>query len=64
MTVDQPPQTLDQFACAAAVVRSGVGSLTWQLDTFAYAESFDEGPDAIRGYAVGNWSTVERTVRA
>ena len=29
-------------AVLAEALRSGVGSLTWQLDTFAYAESFDE----------------------
>ncbi|MCY3923477.1 MAG: Swt1 family HEPN domain-containing protein [Chloroflexi bacterium] len=35
-------QRLDGPAVLADALRSGVGSLTWQLDTFAYAESFDE----------------------
>ena len=35
-------QRLDGPAVLADALRSGVGSLTWQLDTFAYAESFDD----------------------
>lgn len=34
-------------------VRSGVASLTWQSDTFAYAESHDEGSGRFRGLVTG-----------
>ena len=34
-------------------IRDGVALLTWQSDTFAYAESYDEGAGATAGCAVG-----------
>ncbi len=34
-------------------IRDGVGLLTWQTDTFAYAESFDEGAGRYRGLRGG-----------
>ena len=37
----------------AEALRSGVGSLTWQLDTFAYAESFDDGAGRYPGLRGG-----------
>ncbi len=40
-------------AVLAEALRSGVGSLTWQLDTFAYAESFDEGSGRYPGLRSG-----------
>jgi len=40
-------------AVLAEALRSGVGSLTWQLDTFAYAESFDETAGRYPGLCGG-----------
>ena len=34
-------------------IRDGVSLLTWEHDTFAYAESFDEGAGRYRGLRVG-----------
>ena len=34
-------------------IRDGVSILTWEHDTFAYAESFDEGAGRYRGLRVG-----------
>jgi predicted AAA+ superfamily ATPase len=34
-------------------MRDGVALLTWQADTFAYAESFDEGASRYRGLRAG-----------
>ena len=34
-------------------LRSGVAMLTWELETFAYAESFDEQQDRYAGLATG-----------
>ena len=49
----------------AEALRSGVGSLTWQLDTFAYAESFDEHSGRYpRPAHRADWSTSERATRA
>ena len=46
-------QRLDGPAVLADALRSGVGSLTWQLDTFACAESFDETADRYLGIQAG-----------
>ena len=46
-------QRLDGPAVLADALRSGVGSLTWQLDTFAYAESFDEASGRYLGLQAG-----------
>ncbi len=46
-------QRLDGPAVLADALRSGVGSLTWQLDTFAYAESFDEATGRYLGLQAG-----------
>lgn len=40
-------------------VRDGVASLTWQSDTFAYAESYDEGGGRYRGLRAGQMATVD-----
>jgi len=37
----------------AEALRSGVAYLTWQMDTFAYAESYDEGAGRYRGLRGG-----------
>ena len=37
----------------ARAVRDGVGLLTWQNDSFAYAEGFDEGAGRYRGLRAG-----------
>jgi len=39
-------------------IRDGVALLTWQTDTFAYAESFDEGAGRYRGLRGGQLVTV------
>ncbi|MYD54516.1 MAG: ATP-binding protein, partial [Chloroflexi bacterium] len=46
-------QRLDGPAVLADTLRTGVGSLTWQLDTFAYAESFDETANRYLGLQAG-----------
>ena len=46
-------QRLDGPAVLADALRSGVGSLTWQLDTFAYAESFDEAANRYLNLQAG-----------
>ena len=46
-------QRLDGPAVLADALRSGVGSLTWQLDTSAYAESFDEAAGRYLGLQAG-----------
>jgi len=40
-------------------IRDGAGLLTWQTDTFAYAESFDEPAKRYRGLRAGKNVTVE-----
>jgi len=40
-------------------IRDGAGLLTWQTDTFAYAESFDESAKRYRGLRAGKNVTVE-----
>ncbi len=39
-------------------IRDGVALLTWQADTFAYAESFDEAAGRYRGLRAGQMVTV------
>ena len=39
-------------------IRDGVAMLTWQSDTFAYAESYDEGASRHRGLRVGQMVNV------
>ena len=46
------PRLADPSVLAEAL-RSGVGLLTWQLDAFAYAESFDEQSDRYLGLRAG-----------
>lgn len=42
-----------QPSVLADALRSGVAYLTWQMDTFAYAESYDEGAGRYRGLRGG-----------
>ena len=42
------PRLLDPTVLLGAI-RSGVGSLTWQIETFAFAESYDEQNGRYRG---------------
>ena len=58
-------QLVEDFACylylprlagpevLVKAIRDGVALLTWQLDTFAYAESHDEGAERYRGLCGG-----------
>ena len=64
-------QLVDDFACYlylprikdAAVLlqamRDGMALLTWQTDTFAYAESHDEGASRYRGLRAGQLITLD-----
>lgn len=42
-------------------VRDGVGLLTWRMDTFAYAESYDEAAKRFRGIRGGQTVYLEPT---
>lgn len=42
----------------AEAIRDGVALLTWQSDTFAYAESYDEAAGRYRGLRGGQMLTV------
>ena len=41
-------------------IRDGVALLTWQSDTFAYAESYDEGAGRYRGLRAGQVVSLSR----
>jgi predicted AAA+ superfamily ATPase len=51
------PRLRDQTVLLGAI-QDGVASLTWESDTFAYAESKDEQTGRYRGLRGGNTSTV------
>jgi predicted AAA+ superfamily ATPase len=42
----------------AQAIRDGLGLLTWQTDTFAYAESYDDGAERYRGLRGGQVMSV------
>lgn len=44
-------------------IRDGVALLTWQTDTFAYAESHDEGTERYRGLRGGQVTSVDAESR-
>ncbi len=63
-------QLVEDFACyiylprlqspgvLMQAIRDGVSLLTWQSDTFAYAESYDEGAGRYRGLRAGKLVSV------
>ena len=42
----------------AQAMRDGISMLTWQSDTFAYAESFDEGAGRYQGLRAGSMAAL------
>lgn len=51
------PRLQDRGVLAAAI-QDGVGSTTWDPETFAYAEAYDEGAGEYRGLRAGQVVTV------
>ena len=42
----------------AEAIRKGFGLLTWEQDSFAYADSYDEAIGIVNGSAFGNGSAI------
>ncbi|HLI55619.1 MAG TPA: Swt1 family HEPN domain-containing protein [Actinomycetota bacterium] len=49
---------LRDSAVLLGAIRSGVAALTWNPDSFAYAEAYDEARDRYRGLAAGQHAAV------
>jgi hypothetical protein len=52
---------LESPAVLAGAVRDGVGLLTWERETFAYADSFDEATGRYRGLRAGQTVPIAET---
>jgi hypothetical protein len=52
------PRLKDPEALLLNAARDGVASLTWQQETFAYAEGWDEGKQRYRGLRAGQQGSV------
>ncbi len=52
------------FGVLAAAISDGVASMSWQTDTFAYAESYDEESDRFLGLRTGQYVDVTGSLEA
>ncbi len=52
------PRLKDPEVLLLSAARDGIASLTWRQETFAYAESWDEGQQRYRGLRAGQQGTV------
>lgn len=52
------------FGVLVAAISGGVASISWQTDTFAYAESYDEEADRYLGLQTGQHVEVTRSHEA
>ena len=52
------------FGVLAAAISGGVASMSWQTDTFAYAESYDEESDRFLGLQTGQHVDVIRSLES
>ncbi|MCZ0940408.1 MAG: DUF499 domain-containing protein [Caldilineaceae bacterium] len=52
------------FGVLAAAISGGVASISWQTETFAYAESYDEESDRYLGLQTGQHVDVTRSQEA
>ncbi len=52
------------FGVLATAISGGVGSMSWQTETFAYAESYDEESDRFLGLQTAQHVDVTRSLEA